>query len=375
MTMNPADFVDFGGGAAPPMASTPAPAPAAFVPAASPPVAQPAVSQPAPLATSNAVATPPAPTGRSFKRGHLNCEDAGGSCTIPTKAPVATTPVVSQPAPAQAPQMTAPTVTPQTNFMAAAATVTPAPATTTQAPAQAPQPAPTQTYVHSATGAQVVGSPLPPDDMDGEIVTDMSAFCVDPTEITGTTAAAAQPAPGDKDLDESQALWNDIQSEIGRVSVVTGICVLFNADPASLDCRNTVHVAIFNMRHNPMVLTNMATRDLCVYEAALAANQVTVRALENEWSMKAVHLGRERDSLLRKKRGRYKGDTEKGKEDAVLDNEPGMKQLHREFAKAHAVSTYLRDMGASFAQLEDGIKRLIDNRREEERRGSGRQNA
>ncbi|MCL2641090.1 MAG: hypothetical protein FWD53_09625 [Phycisphaerales bacterium] len=176
---------------------------------------------------------------------------------------------------------------------------------------------------------------------------------------------------GDPDVHESNANWLEIQHEINRIAVITGLNVLFS--PQACDTRNAVHVAIYYMRHDPMALVNMATRDLCVFEAALAANQLTVRAIENEWSMKANHLGRQRDFLLRKKRGRYKGETEKAREDAVLEQEPAMKQLHREFSKAHAVATYLREMGHGFTQLEDGVKRLIDNRREEERRGSGRQ--
>ena len=145
-----------------------------------------------------------------------------------------------------------------------------------------------------------------------------------------------------------------------------GLVVL--EDPKFCDPQNVVHVAIYNMRWNPMGLVRMSAQDLCVYESALSAHQVYVQAQQNEWRAKFEFLGKERERVLREVRGQFRGDTEKAKEDAAIAQNAAVGKLHYEFVEAQAMATFLTDMGDRFSQLEDGLKRLISLRHDEERR-------
>lgn len=174
---------------------------------------------------------------------------------------------------------------------------------------------------------------------------------------------AAQPV---NPVAESQALWAIIEGHIKKLQWDTGAVALDN--PKAIDLNNVIHVAIYNMRYNPMALVNMTAKDLCVYEAALAAHQVWVQTQETWWSARHLFLGPELSRILRNRRSKYKGDTEKAKEDAVCEHEPEVEALRREFVTAQAISTYLHDFGAKFSQLEDGLKRTINQRQKEEDR-------
>lgn len=206
--------------------------------------------------------------------------------------------------------------------------------------------------------APIVAQPMPP-------VVDFAM----PVQVPPVTAApSVQPVVADPVAD-SAALWADIENTIRSLRRQTGQCVLDDPyDPAN-DFKNIVHVAIWNMRYNPATI-DMTAHDLCVYEAALAAHQVWVQSVENWWRARCDFLGPELSKVLRIKRGQYKADTEKAREDAVCAAEPGVEQMRREFVKARAVATYLQEFSVRFSKLEDGLKRPIDNRQEEENRTS-----
>ena len=189
-----------------------------------------------------------------------------------------------------------------------------------------------------------------------------------PTSPAPPPAAPATPAPApaSKDIFDHEALAKQIAGEIDTLRRDFGIDVLENQ--RACDSNNAVHVAIYNMRHNPMGLIQMPASTLCVYEAALSAHQVHVQSVENYWTVQHQYIGRQMDMVMRKRRGKYKGDTEKDKELAVLENEPDMRQMRSAFLRAQALATFMAGMGQRFAQLEDGLKRLIDYRRDEENR-------
>ena len=192
-----------------------------------------------------------------------------------------------------------------------------------------------------------------------------------PPSIPTNTPTAPAPAPakdltGNKEYDDYNKLGTEIFSLQRRLANQLGIVVI--EDPKHCDSNNVIHVAIYNMRHNPMGLVNMTAKDLCIFEAALSAHQVWVQSMENEWAARHAYIGREMDRLMRIARTRYKADTEKDRENLVLANEPQMAKLRNDFLKAQAISTYLTEMGKRFSQLEDGLKRLISLRHDEEQR-------
>jgi hypothetical protein len=121
------------------------------------------------------------------------------------------------------------------------------------------------------------------------------------------------------------------------------------------------------MRYNPNLI-QMNANILCLYEAALSAQQAWVAGIENWWTSRYDFLGPELSKVLRQRRSKYSGPTEKAKEDAVCDSEPDVERLRREWVKAKAIATYLKGFGDRFAQLENGIKRAVNQAQEQERR-------
>ena len=187
--------------------------------------------------------------------------------------------------------------------------------------------------------------------------------------VAAPTPATAPVAVLNQDFKDYATRSQEMQADIAKLKAVLGITVMEN--PQACDPQNVIHVAIWNMRHNPVGLVQMTAAQLCVYESALSAHQVYVQSLQNEWQARYTFLGREVDRLLRKCRRKYKGDREKDREEACLDAEPAMVNLRNDFLKAQAYATLLSDMGARFAQLEDGLKRTISMRYEEEKRSYG----
>jgi hypothetical protein len=181
-----------------------------------------------------------------------------------------------------------------------------------------------------------------------------------PPEVVATAPVVAQ------DFKDVADKTQDLQSDIIRLKNLLGINVM--EDPRTCDPQNVIHVAIWNMRHNPVGLVQMTASQLCIFESALSAHQVYVQCIENEWAARYAFLGREFDRVMRKCRRKYRGDTEKDREEACLDAEPAMAKLRNEFLKAQAFAALLEDMGDRFAQLEDGLKRTISMRHEEEKR-------
>jgi hypothetical protein len=164
---------------------------------------------------------------------------------------------------------------------------------------------------------------------------------------------------------EADVFWEEIQAEIVRLQYATGQIVL--DDPSKCDPANAVHVAIWNMRYNTGLI-QMDGNVLCLYEAALSSHQAWVAGIENWWTARYDFLGPELSKILRQRRGKYNGATEKAKEDAVCDNEPDVERLRHEWVKAKAIATYLKGFGDRFAQLENGIKRAVNQAQERERR-------
>ena len=178
-----------------------------------------------------------------------------------------------------------------------------------------------------------------------------------------TSVAARANAPLQRT--EADVFWEEIQAEIVRLQYATGQIVL--DDPSKCDPANAVHVAIWNMRYNTGLI-QMDGNVLCLYEAALSSHQAWVAGIENWWTARYDFLGPELSKILRQRRGKYNGATEKAKEDAVCDNEPDVERLRHEWVKAKAIATYLKGFGDRFAQLENGIKRAVNQAQERERR-------
>jgi hypothetical protein len=232
----------------------------------------------------------------------------------------------------------------------------------------APAPAPTGTFTPPATNfmaamapAQPMAQPMPPK----------------PSPKPSAPATAPQPQPQSAPPPQSvapkptsdngdMAMWQQIQAEVTRMKHLLGICAI--ESPEKADKSNIVHEAIYFMRHNPQELVQKSPEQLNIYEAALSAHQVYVQTVENEWKMKFTYISRERDRALRARRGNYKGDTEKAREDAAIISDPSLKKIHFYFLMAQAISTLLDSLGERFAQLEDGLKRTISMRQDEMRR-------
>jgi hypothetical protein len=335
------DFVDFGGGVVDEPTT-----------AAPPPAKQPTQDT---LAKKNADATVSEASLRpKLSKPNLSMEDSGGG---PTEK-------VDRPAPAPAaPPAPQPVASPVSmdleelcNHLAIQAGV----------PDAEPEGEPpveenfVPQYEHSETGVKVQPTPAPQGpDMP------LPAPPVQPLP-PAAVIVAAKPVAADADVADADNLWAEIEVEIARLDVETGYCVLRNR--TSCDDARPHHIAIREMRYNALSLPDQSASYLAALEAALAANQAYVQGQENYWSARAKQLGVDRENLLRSKRSKYTGATEKAKEDAVIRAEPDVRRLHREYVKADAIKSYLGDIGQAFAKVDDGIKRLADNRRDEENR-------
>ena len=201
---------------------------------------------------------------------------------------------------------------------------------------------------------------------------------VPPVPIAAPTPSAPMPVPLQQQAyippptqggtADSDILWKEIEEEIMRLRYSTGVVVL--DDPSKMDRNSVLHVAIWNMRHNPQGMILMSPRDLCVFESALSAHQVWVASVENWWTVRCEFLGPELSKILRMRRGNYKGDTEKAREDMLCANEPDVERMRRDFVKAKAIAKYMEGMGERFSKLEDGLKRPINQRQFEEQRST-----
>jgi hypothetical protein len=335
------DFVDFGGG----VVDEPA--------AAAPPAAKQPTQDT--LAKKNADATVSEASLRpKLSKPNLSMEDSGGGPTekVDRPAPAPAVPPAPKPVPSAAGPMDLEELC---NHLAIQAGI----------PDAEPEgePPSEETFVpqyeHSETGVKVQPTQAPqgPDMPVPAPPTQPSP----PAPVVASKAVATDP-----DVADADNLWAEIEGEIARLDAETGYCVLRNR--ASCDDSRPHHVAIREMRYNALSLPDQSASYLAALEAALAANQAYVQGQENYWSARAKQLGVDRENLLRAKRSKYTGSTEKAKEDAVIRSEPDVRRLHREYVKADAIKSYLGDIGQAFAKVDDGIKRLADNRRDEENR-------
>lgn len=373
---NPAAFIDLTGGGIdattggvqpPQTVAAPAPQVPVVPPAmpAQPVQTAPVIQLPAPVAPAPAQPVTPRKDG-------LTMEDHGGGPVAGHLAPVvqvrqsglATTDeeqvLKANAAPATLGAMPVQTaVNDMLSAMMGTAPLAPAPAPMAPAVAQ-PAPAP-RAPMPATTPIAAPAAPTPA----GQV----PVYAPPPnfTPPTPVSPVAAPVAPAADPVRDASGVWQEIEAVIRGLRKQTGQCVVDNPYDPDFDRHNIVHVAIWNMRYNPG-LVDMSAHDLCIYEAALAAHQVWVQSVENWWTARCDFLGPELSKVLRIKRANYKGDTEKAREDAVCAAEPEVEAMRREFLKARAVSTYLRDFSTRFSKLEDGLKRPIDNRQEEENR-------
>lgn len=337
------EFVDFGGG----LVDEPA----------APPPQSPQPKQDT-LAKKNADATVGEPPLRpKLAKAKLSMEDAGGGPTEKVDRP-APAPAV-RPTPSQQP-VASMDIEDLCNHLAMQAGVPEAEPEGEEADDESFVPQ----FEHSETGvkAQPTNAPVGP---DAPVPPPPSAPKAAPAPAVAAPPAAKQKA-ADAEVADVDDVWAEIENEIARLDVETGYCVLRNA--ASCDASRPHHIAIREMRYNALALPDQSASYLAALEAALAANQAYVQGQENYWAARAKQLGVDRENILRSKRSKYTGATEKAKEDAVIRTEPDVRRLHREYVKADAIKSYLSDIGQAFAKVDDGIKRLADNRRDEENR-------
>lgn len=170
--------------------------------------------------------------------------------------------------------------------------------------------------------------------------------------------ASTLPAEDLEEIRWSSALSASINSAINKISYDCGERLL--EDRNLYDSTNKLHEAIWMMRWNSDGMVQMAPGQLCSYELVLTAHQVYVQAQENYWSQKYNFMGKEKDRLFREARGSVDAKTEKDKENLLIRTSPNHRNIFAEFRMAEAMHHYLKDFGARFAQLQNGLKRTID---------------
>jgi len=176
-------------------------------------------------------------------------------------------------------------------------------------------------------------------------------------------APAAPPvSPGTSaEFDElavSIAFRQSLDQKVAALEKELGINVLKN--PQMCDANNALQVAIYNVRWRPADLLQMGPHKLVEIESMFTAMQMHVLWLENYWRMRNEMVGRAVSAAMMELRGGVSGETVKAKEIQLLRSSPKLREMHNLWLEAHAFDHMLRGMGASFTQLEDGMKRMID---------------
>lgn len=162
----------------------------------------------------------------------------------------------------------------------------------------------------------------------------------------------------DDELSILQLQKQAVKAHIIKLYEELGVNVMHN--PEARKPGNLLHDVVYYMRWQPYVLSTMGAHRLAEYEVVLAAHQVYVASLENRADAHYSMLSREVSRVIRSRMGDVGATKVKEKEDEVLRQFPEIRKLHGEFQMAQAVHEALKGFGDRFAQLEDGIKRMID---------------
>ena len=239
-------------------------------------------------------------------------------------------------------------------------------------PATSPLPTPTQPPAASVPAQTAIALPpvpvapaAPPAPVNPALPVIPAAPPVTPVAAApGPILATVSPALEHKsqDLLESEEIRNKVSQEVLAMKRRLGILVL--EDPNAGEPGNVAQRAMYACKYIPQELITYPIELLLEFEAALTAHQVWVQSMENEWTAQYEMLGNEISRFKETRREGTAGDRVKLKEFQILSH-PQIRPINHRFIVAKAVSKLLEGMGRVFSQMEDGLKRAIDNARDE----------
>lgn len=197
---------------------------------------------------------------------------------------------------------------------------------------------------------------------------------VEPPSSSPPPKNTTQPKPQHAVSEVEDAIHLEIKSKIkgfsSKLSFDLGIDILSSADHSNFDPESKVHAAIWHLRWNSDQVQTMDIKHLCGFECVLTSHQVYVQSLENKFHAECGFLNKEKDRVFREARKAVNGATEKDKDNLLILNNQKMRALFVDQRVAEYMSQFMNSMGDKFSQMQNGLKRTIDQRSIEVRASS-----